>query len=70
MDANKAQRPPLNTFIIRLWREPGLQGSRWRGHIRHVQSGESLAFADERSLLNFIRRWIWMEGPPGDDRAP
>ncbi len=49
---------PLNTFIVRLWRESGTEQARWHGQVQHVQSGERVAFADESALLSFIRRWI------------
>jgi hypothetical protein len=50
--------PPLNTFIVRFWREPQADQARWYGQVRHIQSGERVAFADESALLSFIRRWI------------
>ncbi|HDN78828.1 MAG: hypothetical protein DRI61_07175 [Chloroflexi bacterium] len=51
-------RPPLNTFIIRFWREQGAEGVRWHGQIQHIQSGERIAFTDEEVMLSFIRRWV------------
>jgi hypothetical protein len=53
---------PLNTFIVRFWREPGTGQACWRGRVQHVQSDESAFFADETSLLYFLRRWVQMEG--------
>jgi hypothetical protein len=52
---------PLNTFIVRFWREPGTGQACWRGRVQHVQSDASAFFADETSLLYFFRRWIQME---------
>ena len=51
---------PINTFIIRFWREVGTTRARWRGRVQHVQSGEHVAFVDEDSLLAFLRRWVRM----------
>jgi hypothetical protein len=53
---------PLNTFIVRFWWEPGTGQACWRGRVQHVQSDESTFFADEASLLYFLRRWVQMEG--------
>ena len=52
---------PLNTFIVRFWREPGTGQACWRGRVQHVQSDESTFFIDEVSLLYFVRRWVQME---------
>lgn len=51
---------PLNTFIVRFWREVGAERACWRGRVQHVQSGEQAAFLDEDSLLAFLRRWVRM----------
>ncbi len=47
----------VSTFVIRLWREWSVAGSRWRGRIDHVQSGESAAFLGHDGLLDFLRRF-------------
>lgn len=57
---NHAPGPPLNTFIVRFWQEPGASEGRWRGQVQHVQSGERTAFDDEAALLSFVRRWVQM----------
>jgi hypothetical protein len=49
--------PPVSTLVIRLWREWSVAGSRWRGRIQHVQSGESAAFLDLEGMLDFLRRF-------------
>jgi hypothetical protein len=49
--------PPVNTFIVRLWREWSAAGPRWRGRIEHVQSGESVAFLGLDGMLDFVRRF-------------
>jgi hypothetical protein len=64
-----AQTSPVvatNTFVVRLWREWSAPGPRWRGHIEHVQSGESAEFLDLDAILDFIRRIAAM--PEGNDR--
>lgn len=50
--------PPLNTFIVRFWRESDQLTVRWRGQIQHIQTGEQLSFAQEKPMLTFIRRWV------------
>ena len=47
--------PPASTFVVRFWREWSAAGSRWRGRIEHVQSGESAAFLDLSGILDFFR---------------
>lgn len=58
MSNNHDPGPPLNTFIVRFWQEPGAGEGRWRGRVQHVQSGERAAFANEAGLLSFFRRWV------------
>jgi hypothetical protein len=47
--------PPISTFVVRFWREWSTAGSRWRGRIDHVQSGQSAAFLDLDEMLKFVR---------------
>jgi hypothetical protein len=49
-------RPPTNTFIVHFLREWSAAGSRWRGRIEHVQSGERAAFLDLAGLVGFLQR--------------
>jgi len=58
MSNNHGPNSPLNTFIVRFWREPGTGAGRWRGQVQHIQSGKRAAFAEEEALLSFIRRWV------------
>lgn len=47
---------PEASFVIRLWLEPG-QGATvaaWRGHVRHVQSGEEFHFSTLDGLLAYV----------------
>lgn len=57
--------PPVSTFVVRFWRDWSATGSRWRGRIEHVQSGEAAAFLELEAMLGFIRRF----GVEADDRA-
>jgi hypothetical protein len=49
--------PEASIFVLRFWRESLGAGSRWRGRIEHVQSGESAAFGDVSGMLAFLRRF-------------
>jgi hypothetical protein len=49
--------PPVSTFVVRFWQEWSAAGPRWRGHIEHVQSGESIAFLSLDGMLDFVRRF-------------
>jgi hypothetical protein len=68
MPITRGSVPPVSTFIIRFWHETGTGPVHWRGQVKHIQSGESTAFADEATLLNFLRRWVPLpeeeKGPP------
>jgi len=48
--------PTASTFVVRFWREWSAAGSRWRGRIEHVQSGDSVASLDLLGILDFIQR--------------
>lgn len=75
MDQARNSAPPLNTFIIRFWREPTQGQIRWRGQVLHIQSGETAAFADVEALVSFMEQWVHLNrqqreagtdiGPPG-----
>jgi hypothetical protein len=47
----------MTTFVVRFWRETSAADVRWRGHIEHVQSGQSAAFLDLATMLHFLRRF-------------
>ncbi len=57
--------PPISTFVVRFWQDWSATGPRWRGHIEHVQSGESAAFLDLNAMLDFVRHVGVMEGDEG-----
>ena len=61
----KFPEAPTSIFVVRFWFEPAAGGSRWRGRIEHVQSGESAAFLDLEGMLDFVRRFGIMEGDEG-----
>ena len=61
--------PPASTFIVRFWREWSAAGSRWRGRIEHVQSGESAVSLDLQGILDFIQRYGVMPDRPNKGRA-
>jgi len=57
----------VSTFVLRFWQERSATGSRWRGRIEHVLSGDSAAFIDLDEMLEFLRRFgVTVEGekPP------
>jgi len=51
----RTQVPPASTFVIRFWREWSVSGSRWRGRIEHVQSGQRAEFVELQGILEFVR---------------
>jgi hypothetical protein len=57
--------PPVSTFVVRFWQEWSATGSRWRGRIEHVQSGQSAAFLDVDEMLDFVHRAGVMGGDEG-----
>ena len=54
--AEPSSSPPVSTFIVRFWREWSSTGPRWRGHIEHIQSGESATSLDLHGILDFLQR--------------
>jgi len=55
---------PLNTFVLRLWESMDDGAPVWRGDVKHIQTGEHVAFVDEATLLDFLRRWVRMPADP------
>jgi len=47
--------PPASTFVLRFWCEWSASGSRWRGRIEHVQSGQRAEFVELQGILEFVR---------------
>jgi hypothetical protein len=46
--------PSASTFVIRFWCEWSVSGSRWRGRIEHVQSGQRAEFVELQDILEFV----------------
>lgn len=58
------------SFVARIWLERGLNGEpRWRGHIRHIQSGRQGYFKDLREMRAFLERASGIPGPGADHGA-
>ncbi len=47
--------PPVNTFVIRFWREWSITMPRWRGRIEHVQSGQRTDFVTLEGIIEFVQ---------------
>jgi hypothetical protein len=45
------------TFVLRFFYETTAGEVRWRGSIKHVQSGEETAFLDIETLFDFLHRY-------------
>lgn len=67
--AEPSSVPPASTFVVRFWREWSARGSRWRGRIEHVQSGESATSLDLQGISGFIQRYGVMTEPCPQDGA-
>jgi len=59
--------PSASTFVVRFWQEWSAAGPRWRGQIRHMQSGQSAAFLDLGDMLDFIHSFRIMENTETPD---
>ena len=51
------------SFIVRIWLEPSQAENRWRGHIRHVQSGQDSYFQDLRRMREFMETIVGQPFP-------
>ena len=45
------------TFVLRFWHETTAGEVRWRGSIKHIQSGEEIAFLHIGRMLDFLSRY-------------
>ena len=45
---------PINTFVIRVWREWSTNEAIWRGSIEHLESKKQSGFEDFERLLAFF----------------
>jgi hypothetical protein len=69
MTDNSSPSPPLNTFVVRFWRDRSAAGARWRGTVEHVQTGTRAAFLDLAGLTTFIHRLGIMILTSGEDQS-
>ena len=46
---------PINTFVIRVWREWSTIEPIWRGSIEHLESKQQVSFNDSERMLTFLR---------------
>jgi hypothetical protein len=52
-----ASTTSILTFVLRFQREVTTGGTRWRGSIEYVQSGEKAVFLELEAMLAFLRRF-------------
>jgi hypothetical protein len=57
-----AQPGTAQTFILRVWLEPGAGGGEWRGELKSVPGGESVFFRTWDALPALLRRVVEGEG--------
>ena len=74
MISNAAEeKPDLPTFVVRLWLEPGPDGSKsWRGRVQHVQGDRDAYFRSFNELRGFLEDVSGVPGPamnPGERTA-
>ena len=53
----------MSTFVVRFF--SGAQGEEFRGRVRHVGSGEEVAFAGDEELLAFLKEMRTLNGVIG-----
>lgn len=53
--AESSSVSPTSTFVLRFWREWSAAGSRWRGRIEHVQSGQCADFVEMTGITEFVQ---------------
>lgn len=56
MPTQRSLRPPVVSFIVRMWPQTG-DGSQTRGEIEHIQTGERRVFNSYQSMLDLIDNW-------------
>ncbi len=44
-----------DSFILRVWRSTGDDGSQWAGRLEHLQQGQSWSFGSLEELLEHLR---------------
>lgn len=60
-----AQPGTAQTFILRVWLEPGAGGGEWRGELKSVPGGESAYFRGWDGLPALLRRVVEGDGGQG-----
>jgi hypothetical protein len=54
----------LESFVARIWLEPGSNGEPvWRGHVRHVQGEQETYFKDLETMSVFLEQVSGVTGP-------
>jgi hypothetical protein len=60
-----------DSFLLRIWRSTRQDGSQLAAHLQHLQSGESIRYADSESLLAYLSTLLDADGEgPSQDRGP
>ena len=59
------EQGPSHSFVARVWLEPGPRREQvWRGHVRHVQSGEETYFHEIARMVAFMETITGVPLPP------
>ncbi len=53
--------PERKVYVFRIWWTP--DGEQWRCQLQDVNSGETIAFANDESLLGYMRRLTTRDAP-------
>lgn len=62
---------PGESFVARIWLERHSNGGPlWRGHIRHIQSGEERHFGSLEEMREFVERPTGVAGAFGATARP
>ena len=57
MNQSSTETTAITTFVVRFWREPSADKTRWRGRAEHVESGQQQSFLEIEVLLGFSQRF-------------
>ena len=57
-DAGGLRVPRYDSFLLRIWRSNGQQGSQVAVHLQHLQSGETVRYEDRDALFAYLRRLL------------
>lgn len=53
-----AESSTAQTFILRVWLEPGASAGEWRGEVKSVPAGETAYFRTWDALPALVRRAV------------